>query len=49
MGVPEPGRYVELLNSDSTIYGGSNLGNLGALQTEQVDVDEMGHADAIDE
>jgi 1,4-alpha-glucan branching enzyme len=34
VGVPEPGRYVELLNSDSTIYGGSNLGNGGALETE---------------
>ena len=34
VGVPEPGRYVELLNSDSAIYGGSNLGNGGALETE---------------
>jgi 1,4-alpha-glucan branching enzyme len=34
VGVPEPGRYVELLNSDSAIYGGSNAGNLGALETQ---------------
>ena len=34
VGVPEPGRYVELLNSDAEIYGGSNLGNAGALETE---------------
>jgi 1,4-alpha-glucan branching enzyme len=34
VGVPEPGRYVELLNSDSAAYGGSNLGNGGGLDTE---------------
>jgi 1,4-alpha-glucan branching enzyme len=33
VGVPEAGRYVELLNSDSAIYGGSNLGNGGTLET----------------
>ena len=27
IGVPDAGRYVELLNSDSAIYGGSNVGN----------------------
>jgi 1,4-alpha-glucan branching enzyme len=27
VGVPEPGRYREVLNSDSQYYGGSNLGN----------------------
>jgi 1,4-alpha-glucan branching enzyme len=36
IGVPEPGAYVELLNSDSEIYGGSNLGNLGLTQSEQI-------------
>jgi 1,4-alpha-glucan branching enzyme len=34
IGVPEPGHYAEILNSDSEIYGGSNVGNLGGLQTE---------------
>src|SRR5436190_11492961 len=34
VGVPEAGRYVELLNSDAALYGGSNLGNGGALTTE---------------
>ena len=32
LGVPHAGRYVELLNSDSTHYGGSDLGNGGALE-----------------
>ena len=27
IGVPEPGTYRELFNSDSTWYGGSNVGN----------------------
>ena len=34
IGVPEAGRYVELLNSDAEIYGGSNLGNTGVIQSE---------------
>jgi 1,4-alpha-glucan branching enzyme len=29
--VPEPGAYSELLNSDSEIYGGSNVGNAGEV------------------
>ena len=31
IGVPEPGRYDEILNSDSELYGGSNVGNLGGV------------------
>ena len=31
IGVPYAGQYVELLNSDSELYEGSNVGNLGAL------------------
>ncbi len=29
VGVPEPGFYKELLNSDAGTYGGSNVGNVG--------------------
>ena len=36
IGVPEPGPYVELLNSDAEVYGGSNLGNAGVIQSEPV-------------
>jgi 1,4-alpha-glucan branching enzyme len=36
VGVPEPGRYAELVNSDSALFGGSNLGNLGEVQSEPV-------------
>jgi 1,4-alpha-glucan branching enzyme len=33
VGAPEPGRYREVFNSDSTYYGGSNLGNVGRCET----------------
>ena len=31
LGVPSGGRWMEVLNSDSEHYGGSNVGNLGGL------------------
>jgi 1,4-alpha-glucan branching enzyme len=34
LGVPSPGFYRELLNSDSVYYGGSNMGNTGGLLSE---------------
>ena len=36
LGVPEQGDYVELLNSDADIYGGSNVGNQGRVTTEAI-------------
>ncbi len=36
VGVPRPGFYAEVLNSDSAIYGGSNLGNMGGVSSEPV-------------
>jgi 1,4-alpha-glucan branching enzyme len=36
VGVPIGGFYVEVLNTDSEIYGGSNLGNGGGVQSEPV-------------
>jgi len=36
IGLPLPGFWREVLNSDSAYYGGSNLGNLGGLQAEPV-------------
>ncbi|MEB3356283.1 MAG: 1,4-alpha-glucan branching protein GlgB [Synechococcales bacterium] len=33
VGVPEPGFYIEILNSDSENYGGSNLGNFGGQRS----------------
>ncbi|MCL4720962.1 MAG: 1,4-alpha-glucan branching protein GlgB, partial [Gammaproteobacteria bacterium] len=36
LGVPAPGLYREILNSDSRFYGGSDLGNAGGLAAEPV-------------
>jgi 1,4-alpha-glucan branching enzyme len=33
VGVPEAGRYRELLNSDAGVYGGGNVGNSGSVET----------------
>jgi 1,4-alpha-glucan branching enzyme len=35
IGVPEAGSYIEVFNSDTAWYGGSNMGNMGKLQSRQ--------------
>jgi len=34
IGVPDPGFYVERLNTDAGVYGGGGLGNLGGVMAE---------------
>ena len=34
VGVPRPGTWVERLNSDAPVYGGSGSGNLGRVEAE---------------
>jgi 1,4-alpha-glucan branching enzyme len=36
IGLPSPGHWAEVLNSDSAHYGGSNVGNLGGITAEPV-------------
>ncbi|MFA6317635.1 MAG: 1,4-alpha-glucan branching protein GlgB [Elusimicrobiota bacterium] len=36
MGMPVPGFYREIVNSDSEFFGGSNLGNGGGVHTQDV-------------
>jgi 1,4-alpha-glucan branching enzyme len=36
LGLPRSGRWRELLNTDSTFYGGSDQGNLGAIEAEPI-------------
>ena len=36
VGVPEEGLYQEILNSDSSYYEGSNVGNAGKLNAESI-------------
>jgi 1,4-alpha-glucan branching enzyme len=45
LGVPEPGFNREMINTDAETYGGSNVGNLGGVQTE--DVPWMGREHSI--
>jgi 1,4-alpha-glucan branching enzyme len=33
IGVPRPGRWLEIANTDSRFYGGSDMGNAGGLST----------------
>jgi 1,4-alpha-glucan branching enzyme len=37
VGVPRPGRWVEVLNSDGAEYGGGGMGNAGGLDAEAVE------------
>jgi 1,4-alpha-glucan branching enzyme len=36
LGVPKPGFYKEILNTDADIYGGGNVGNPGGMSSEQI-------------
>jgi len=36
IGVPDPGRWKEMLNSNAEVYGGTGQGNFGGVQTEPV-------------
>jgi len=44
VGVPQPGFYRELLNSDSDAYGGSNMGNKGGLPADAIPWQEQPHS-----
>jgi len=37
LGLPRPGKWLEVLNSDAAVYGGSNLGNMGSVISEDID------------
>jgi 1,4-alpha-glucan branching enzyme len=45
LGVPESGFYREVINTDAETYGGSNVGNFGGVQTQ--DVPWMGREHSI--
>jgi 1,4-alpha-glucan branching enzyme len=44
LGVPRAGSYAEILNTDAGIYGGSNTGNAGRLEAEQVATHGRGYS-----
>jgi 1,4-alpha-glucan branching enzyme len=44
VGVPEPGYWREVLNSDASVYGGSDMGNLGGVQAEPIGLHGRGQS-----
>lgn len=44
IGVPASGLYREILNSDSSLYGGSNMGNAGGVYAEAVRTHHRPHS-----
>src|SRR5260370_710134 len=38
IGIPQAGRWLELLNSDAPLYGGSGQGNLGGVEAVPIGV-----------
>jgi 1,4-alpha-glucan branching enzyme len=36
LGMPLAGRWSEVLNTDASVYGGSNVGNAGLIYTEEI-------------
>ena len=47
IGVPESGLYKEILNSDSSEYGGSNTGNSGGILSEDISWSGRPHSISI--
>lgn len=47
LGVPRPGFWRELLNSDATIYGGAGIGNLGGAETVPIPMHGQYHSVAL--
>ncbi len=45
VGVPGAAAYAEVLNSDANVYGGTNVGNLGAVSVEAIPAN--GYAQSI--
>lgn len=47
IGVPDPGYYQEVLNSDAENYGGANMGNTGGIYSEPVESHGREHSIAL--
>ena len=44
IGIPSGGFYKEMLNSDAAVYGGSNVGNLGGVDSEPIEAHGLPHS-----
>ena len=47
VGLPRGGRWRELLNTDSHVYGGADIGNGGVVEAEEVPWHEQRHSVAL--
>ncbi|HWQ56141.1 MAG TPA: 1,4-alpha-glucan branching protein GlgB [Bryobacteraceae bacterium] len=47
IGVPEEGFYQEILNTDSELFGGSNMGNGGSVSSRPIPLHDRKHSIAI--
>jgi 1,4-alpha-glucan branching enzyme len=47
IGVPRPGRWREIFNSDSAFYSGSNVGNAGHVMADAVTSHGQSHSLAL--
>ena len=47
VGLPRGGRWIELLNTDSRLYGGGDVGNGGAVEAEEVPWNDQRHSVAL--
>ena len=45
IGVPRGGKYLEILNTDAAVYGGSNVGNNGEIEADGIA--RHGHAQSL--
>jgi 1,4-alpha-glucan branching enzyme len=48
VGVNRPGWYREILNTDAAIYGGSNVGNGGGVESAPIAWHEFSHSISVD-
>lgn len=48
LGVPTGGFYEEILNSDSELYGGSNVGSAGGIPAQDYDAHGRSHSIQVD-
>jgi 1,4-alpha-glucan branching enzyme len=44
LGVPEAGYYREVMNTDSELYGGGNIGNIGGVDSDAVECMNKPHS-----
>ena len=42
--MPQGGRWRELLNSDAEYYGGSGMGNQGAVEAQPMPYEDLHHS-----